>query len=95
MAAKQTKVKMLVSIAGHAEPRYDHADFSLAPGDVVELHPDLADAWVKGGHAEAAKKNADVTVTLSPAPVVEEEEPAPVSQEAGDSGAEDPNAPKA
>lgn len=48
------KVCMCVSIAGHAEPMYGLGDFSFSPGDVVDLHPDLAEAWLANGHAEAA-----------------------------------------
>jgi hypothetical protein len=46
------KVRMCVSIAGHPEPRYDLDSFSFAPGDEVDLHPELAAAWLASGHAE-------------------------------------------
>lgn len=47
------KVRMRVSIAGNPEPRYGLAtSFSFAPGDEVDLHPDLAAAWLANGHAE-------------------------------------------
>lgn len=50
------KVRMLVSIAGHAEPIYELGDFSFAPGDEVELHPALAQAWIESGHAESREE---------------------------------------
>lgn len=50
------KVRMTVSIAGNAEPRYELPEFSFAPGDEVELHPELAAAWIAAGHAEAMAK---------------------------------------
>lgn len=47
------KVRMLVSIAGNAMPQYGIAGtFSFAPGEVVELHGELAEKWVASGNAE-------------------------------------------
>lgn len=47
------KVRMLVSIAGHAMPHYGiMGTFSFAPGEAVELHEDLADKWIESGLAE-------------------------------------------
>ena len=40
------KVRMLVSIAGHAEPKYGLPEFAFKPGEVVELNDTLAEAWV-------------------------------------------------
>ncbi|ASS64672.1 hypothetical protein [Paenibacillus sp. RUD330] len=45
---KTQKVKMLVSISS--------ADWSLAPGDQVELDAELAAAWIECGHAKADGK---------------------------------------
>jgi len=50
---KPVKIKMNVAIAGLAEPKYDLGEFSFVPEQVVEVHPDLAAAWVVAGHAEA------------------------------------------
>ena len=48
------KVRMLVSIAGLAMPHYGiTGTYSLAPGDVLELHDELAEKWIASGHAEA------------------------------------------
>jgi len=44
---------MRVSIAGGPEPRHDLGEFSFRPGQVAELHPDLAAAWIACGHASA------------------------------------------
>lgn len=54
---KPVKLKMLVAIAGLAEPRYDLPEFSYVPEQVVEVHPDLATAWVVAGHAEAVAED--------------------------------------
>ena len=48
------KIVILQSIAGHADPRYDLADFSFAPGESVDIHQDLAVAWVDSGIAVKA-----------------------------------------
>jgi hypothetical protein len=47
------RVKMLVSIGGLAVPIYGLEEFSFEPGQIVELHPDLARSWISGGLAEA------------------------------------------
>lgn len=49
------KVRMLVSIVGHADPRYKLEDFSFRPGDTPNLHKKLAEAWIAGGLAEPMK----------------------------------------
>lgn len=67
--SKTVKVEMLVSIAGLPEPRYELGDFSFAMGQVVDLNPDLARAWVAGGIAKAVAASAPVpeTTALKPA----------------------------
>jgi hypothetical protein len=55
------KVRMRVSVAGNPEPRYDLASFSFAPGDEVDLHPELAAAWLASGHAEEIPVAAEET----------------------------------
>jgi hypothetical protein len=50
---KKTKVKMVVSIAGLAEPIYDLEEFSFKPGEEIEIHPELARHWIAAGHAIA------------------------------------------
>ncbi len=55
MAVKKTKVKMLITVAGGADARYDLPDFGYAPGQIVELHPKLAELWIATGKAEAAQ----------------------------------------
>lgn len=56
MAAKKTKIKMLTSIAGNADPRYDLThDFSFEVGKVYDVHAALAQAWIAGGIAELAQ----------------------------------------
>lgn len=53
MANKKTKVKILIPVAGGAEPMYDLPDFGYAPGQIVELHPKLAQIWIATGKCEA------------------------------------------
>jgi len=66
-------VKMNVSIAS--------VNWSLAPGDVVELNDTLAQAWLEGGHAVTTKStNPNVIVNELNQPV--EVEP-PVEPPAG------------
>lgn len=50
------QIKMLQSIAGHADPDNDIEEFSFKPGDVVDLKDGVAKAWVAGGLAEAVQK---------------------------------------
>jgi hypothetical protein len=54
---QKIKVKLLTSIAGHSDEQYDQPDFGYAPGEVVELHPNLAAAWVSLGWRNYAKKS--------------------------------------
>jgi len=58
------KILMLQSIAGHAVPRYGLADFGFAPGSVIEIDDELAQAWVDAGIAKAAKKGQELTVPV-------------------------------
>lgn len=53
------KVRMLVSIAGHAEPLYKLPEFAFSPGDVVDVDKKLAAAWIEGGVAEKVVKAKD------------------------------------
>jgi len=47
------KVRILVSLAGLPMPHYGiTSDFALQPGDVLELHDELAEKWVGSGKAE-------------------------------------------
>jgi hypothetical protein len=54
------KVKMLTSIAGNANPRYDLPEHSFAPQQVVDLHPQLAAAWIHSGIAEEVEQQLPV-----------------------------------
>jgi hypothetical protein len=47
------KVKIVQSIAGHADPRYELKDFGFRPGEVVDVDDELASAWLVQGIAEA------------------------------------------
>jgi len=62
----KVKVEMLTSIAGNPEPRYGLDDFAFSPGQVVDLHPDLARAWIAGGLAKAAVPSGPETTSLEP-----------------------------
>jgi hypothetical protein len=50
------KVTMQQSIAGHADPRYDLADFSFAPGEIVDMNDELAGYWIAAGIAAPYKE---------------------------------------
>jgi hypothetical protein len=52
---RKIKVRILQSIAGHAEPMYDLPDFGFAPGQVVLIDERLAGNWISSGVAEAAQ----------------------------------------
>jgi hypothetical protein len=45
------KIKMVVSISGHAMPEYGLEDFAFNPEQVVDLADGLALKWLAGGHA--------------------------------------------
>jgi hypothetical protein len=45
------RVKIIEPIAGHADERYNLEDHSFKPGEVVDLHDDLAAAWIADGRA--------------------------------------------
>jgi hypothetical protein len=47
------KIKMIQSIAGHADPRYEIADFAFRPGEEVDVFDSLAEAWIASGVAVA------------------------------------------
>jgi len=75
---KRTKVKMCVSISGSPDPRDPAIALEFRPGQVVELHPDLAEAWIGSGLAvriveakppEAAVMPAVEAATLPPAAI--------------------------
>jgi hypothetical protein len=51
---KNRKIRFLSSIAGNEDPRYDLRTFGFQTGDLAELHPDLAAAWIASGIAEDA-----------------------------------------
>lgn len=52
---KSVKVEMLVSIAGLPDPQYGLGEFGFGTGQIVELHPDLARAWIACGHAKSVE----------------------------------------
>jgi hypothetical protein len=56
---------MQVSIAGHADGETHPADFSYVPGQVVELHPTVAAAWIACGHAIAVAAETTVTAPVT------------------------------
>jgi hypothetical protein len=66
---KKTKVKMVVSIAGLAEPIYDLEEFSSKPGEEIEIHPELARHWIAAGHAIAINNGSPIepeTTSIEP-----------------------------
>lgn len=50
---KKVKVEMLTSIAGNPDLRYGQEDINFSIGQIVELHPDQARAYIAGGLAKA------------------------------------------
>jgi hypothetical protein len=50
---KKKTIRLLVSIAGHADPAHELPDFAFAPGDLADVSAALAKAWIEGGIAEA------------------------------------------
>lgn len=50
---KKISVQILKSIAGLANPDYGMPEFGYTPGEIVELHPDLASKWIASGIAKA------------------------------------------
>ena len=74
---KKVKVRMLTGIAGLPNPMYDLPEHGYAPGDIVELHPALANAWIEAHIAEAIpeEKPKPVKGKAAAAEAVEEESP--------------------
>jgi hypothetical protein len=58
---KKIRVRMKVSISGLPMPQYDLDEWSFQPEHIVELHPDLAEIWIRGGHAEAVDDSVPLT----------------------------------
>ena len=59
ITTERTRVRMLAAVSGMAMPTYDiHSEFSHSLGDAVDLHPTLAEAWVKCGHAERVQEES-------------------------------------
>lgn len=53
------KVRILKSIAGLAMPQYGITSiFALQPGDVLDLHDELARKWISSRIAKAVKPAA-------------------------------------
>jgi hypothetical protein len=65
------KIRMLTSIAGNADPRYGLDSFSFAPNAVVDVHKNLAAAWIASGAAEKVKGNAATPEAAEAEPVAE------------------------
>ena len=45
------KIKIIQSIAGNPDARYELPLFAFAPGDTPLIHKELADAWIASGIA--------------------------------------------
>ena len=59
------KVKMNVSIAGHAMPEYGVGEFSFATGETIDLDDRLAAIWLRVGHCslpESTEKPSETAV---------------------------------
>lgn len=58
ITTERTRVRMMANVNGLAMPHYDiRAEFAHTEGEVVELHPKLAKAWIASGQAELAKED--------------------------------------
>lgn len=53
------RVLIQVSIAGNADPRYNLEEFSFQPGQIADVDPDLAQAWIASGVALPAAAKAE------------------------------------
>lgn len=60
--SKKVKVEMLTSIAGNPDLRYGPDSINFSIGEIVDLHPDQARAWIAGGLARLAVIDPPVTV---------------------------------
>lgn len=63
---KKIKVKMLTSISGNADGNYELESFSYGPGEIAEIHPKLAEAWIAGGIAERFDVDAATEAPVMP-----------------------------
>jgi len=63
----KTKLKMLMSVAGNADARYDLPAFAYKKGQIVELHPELAKSWIASGRAEAFVEEPAAPAPTKPA----------------------------
>jgi hypothetical protein len=64
-------VRILMAIAGNAEPQYDQPEFSYQPGQIVAVDPNLGAAWIASGVAESVVPFAlDSGTASSASPVV-------------------------
>jgi hypothetical protein len=55
--AAKKRVRMLVSAAGLANPEYEMEGYSFAPGEEIDLHEDLAAAWIEAEMCVAVDRN--------------------------------------
>ena len=67
------QVRILTSIAGHAEAAYNQPDFAYQPSDTPDIDARLAAAWIDAGICEAIKGKPSKAATQpasTPAPEV-------------------------
>lgn len=60
------KIKIKQSIAGNADESYGLESFSFAPGQVVEIHDELAAAWLASEVAEPVVESPETAALQVP-----------------------------
>lgn len=59
VSTERTKIRMLSSVSGLAMPGYGiQGEFAHHAGTQVDIHPELAKAWIGCGYAELAAAQA-------------------------------------
>jgi hypothetical protein len=63
-----TKVRMVEGVSGGAMRAYGiDGDFSHKPGDIVELHADLAKHWIASGRSvKASSSSSSIQAAATP-----------------------------
>lgn len=59
------RILIQVSIAGNADPRYNLDEFGFQPGQVADIDPGLAQAWIASGVALPAAAKAESESALA------------------------------
>ena len=64
--SNKVRVRVLTSVAGMPMPHYGiPGQFGYQPGQVVSLHPQLAEAWINSGIVEKADSADDLRTQIA------------------------------